>query len=74
MNELVVWVTIAVVTDALMNNPYVCVTITVVIGVVVALSLWLGRGLTIKKDKNGFTIETKEKAAQAAAVIIYLTH
>ena len=43
-----------------MNNVYVWITIAAVIGVVVALALWLGRGLVIKKDKEGYSVQVEK--------------
>jgi hypothetical protein len=43
-----------------MNNVNVWITIAVVIGVVVALALWLGRGLIIKKDKEGYSVQVEK--------------
>jgi hypothetical protein len=44
----------------MMNNVYVWITVAAVIGVVVALALWLGRGLVIKKDKEGYSVQVEK--------------
>lgn len=46
-----------------MNNPYVWIAIAVVIGVVVALALWFGRGLKIKKGSDGYSLEVERDQA-----------
>jgi hypothetical protein len=43
-----------------MNNVNVWITIAVIVGVVVALALWLGRGLIIKKDKEGYSVQVEK--------------
>lgn len=47
-------------TSSLISSPYVWITIAAIIGVVVALALWLGRGLTIKKDKEGYSVQVEK--------------
>jgi hypothetical protein len=46
-----------------MNNVNVWITIAVIVGVVVALALWLGRGLIIKKDKEGYSVQVEKNQA-----------
>lgn len=38
----------------------VWITIAVVVGIVVALALWLGRGLIIKKGTDGYSVEVEK--------------
>jgi hypothetical protein len=38
----------------------VWIAIAVVTGVVVALAVWLGRGLIIKKDKEGYSVQVEK--------------
>lgn len=38
----------------------VWITVAVVIGLVVALALWFGRGLIIKKDKEGYSVQVEK--------------
>jgi len=42
------------------NDPAVWVALLVVVALLIALALWLGRGLRISKDKDGFLVEAKE--------------
>ncbi len=37
----------------------------IVSALVIGLGVWLGRGLKIRKDKEGFSLETQEAQAQA---------
>lgn len=46
------------------NNPTIWIVLIVGAVLVVGLALWLGRGLVIRRDKEGFSIETKERQSQ----------
>jgi hypothetical protein len=41
------------------DNPIVWIILIIVVGLVVGYALWKGRGLKIRKDKNGISIETE---------------
>ena len=43
-----------------MNNPYVWIGIAVVIGIIVGLAIWFGRGLKIKKGSDGYSLEVEK--------------
>lgn len=42
------------------DDPVVWTVLIVVVGLVVALLIWLGRGLVFRKDKQGYSVELKE--------------
>jgi len=39
------------------ENAYVWIAIVVVVGMVVALAIWKGRGLRLKRDQGAFSVE-----------------
>ena len=45
----------------MLDNVYVWIAAIVVIGAIVGLAVFLGRGLTLTKDNGKYKIETKEK-------------
>ena len=44
------------------DDPVVWIVLIVVVGLVVALGIWLGRGIVFRKDKQGYSVELKESA------------
>ncbi len=41
------------------DDPVVWIVLVVVVGLVVALALWLGRGMIFRRDKQGLSLEIK---------------
>ncbi len=42
------------------DTPAIWIALFTVLALVISLALWLGRGLTIHRSKDGFSVETKE--------------
>ena len=44
----------------MVSEPIVWIVLTLAVALVVVVAMWLGRGLTIRKDKNGLAIQTEK--------------
>jgi ABC-type transporter Mla subunit MlaD len=46
------------------ENAYVWIAIVVVVGIVVALAIWKGRGLRLKRDQGAFSVEVDAESGK----------